>query len=210
MRSDLGHLVLVLALTGCGGFNYQPLGSAVVKGRVVGADPSKVSVTLRLDDDSGGEGEDEGDGGSSGSGGEDTIRATVDAEGRFELREEEAAPGVLFIVASATHAARVAVNPMGGKVLDLGDITPDLGAFFSVTVVNASSQPVSSAELDVDGTDIEHVPVDGQGRARLGPVPAGCYRVRAKADGYDDVQEERCPRAGEELPLTLMMGQKEP
>jgi hypothetical protein len=204
MRSALAHLVLVLALAGCGGFNYQPLGSAVVKGRVVGADPSKASVTLRLDYDSG------GDDGSSGPGGEDSIRAGVDAEGRFELREEEAAPGVLFIVASATHAARVAVNPMGGKVLDLGDITPDPGAFFSVTVVNASSQPVSIAELDLDGTDIEHVPVDGQGHARLGPVPAGCYRVRAKADGYDEVQEERCPRVGEEIPLTLVMGPEEP
>src|SRR6185312_3332657 len=118
--------------------------------------------------------------------------------------------GVLFIVASATHAARVAVNPMGGKVLDLGDITPDPGAFFSVTVVNASSQPVPSAELDLDGSDFEHVPVDGQGRARLGPVPAGCYRVRAKADGYDDVEEERCPRVGEDIPLTLVMGLEKP
>jgi hypothetical protein len=206
MRSALAPLGLVLALAGCGGFNYQPLGSAVVKGRVVGADPNKARVTLRLDHDSGGEGEE----GSSGSDGEDSIRAGVDAEGRFELRAEEAAPGVLFIVASATHAARVAVNPMGGKVLDLGDITPDPGAFFSVTVMNASSQPVSHAELDLDGTDIEHVPVDGQGRARLGPLPAGCYRVRAKADGYDEVHEDRCPRAGEEILLTLVMGGEEP
>jgi hypothetical protein len=200
MRSALCFLALALASAGCGGFSNEPLGSAVVKGRVVGADPSMARVTLRIAHDS----EDDGDD-DSGSGGEDSFRTGVDAEGRFELREVPASPGALFIVASATHAARVAVDPMGGEVLDVGEIVPGPGAFFAVTVLNPAGLPVPHAELDLDGTNVEHVPVDAQGRARLGPLPEGCYRVRAKADGYDEAREERCTRSDEELALTLVL-----
>jgi hypothetical protein len=203
MRSALTFLALVLVLTsaGCGGFFNGPLGRAVVKGRVVGADPSMARVTLRIDHDS----ESEGDEDSSGDGDEDSFRTEVDADGRFELREVPASPGALFIVASATHAVRVAVDPVGGEVLDMGDIVPQPGSFFAVTVLNSDGQPVPHAELDLDGTDVEHVPVDAQGRARLGPLPGSCYRVRAKADGYDEAREERCTRTGEELALTLVL-----
>lgn len=206
MRSALPHLALVLMLAsaGCGGFYNEPLGSAVVRGRVVGADPSVARVTLRIAHASeSGEDDDSDDGSSDGE--EDSFGTSVDAEGRFELREVPASPGALSIVASSTHAALVEVDPVGGKVLDLGDIIPQPGAFFAVTVVNQAGQPVSQAELDLDGSGVEHVRVDAQGRARLGPLPPSCYRVRAKADGYDEAEEERCVRTGEEATLTLMM-----
>jgi len=202
MRSTLSFLSLALALAsaGCGGFFNGPLGSAVLKGRVVGADPRMARVTLRVAHDSKSDGDDD-----SGSDDEDSFRTGVDAEGRFELREVPAFPGSLFIVASTTHATRVAVDPVGGAVLDVGDIVPRPGTFFVVTVLNPAGQPVPHAELDLDGTDVEHVPVDAQGRARLGPLPEGCYLVRAKADGYDEARAERCTSGGEELALTLVL-----
>lgn len=200
MRSALSLLALALASAGCGGFSNAPLGNAVVRGRVVGADPSMARVTLRV---AHGSESDEDD--DPVSGGEDSFLTGVDEEGRFELREVPASPGALFIVASATHAARLAVDPMGGEVLDLGDIVPGPGAFFVVTVLSPAGQPVPHAELDLDGTNVEHVPVDVQGRARLGPLPEGCYHVRAKADGYDEAREERCTRSGEELAFTLVL-----
>lgn len=206
MRSALSLLALglLLASAGCGGFHNEPLGSAVVRGRVVGADPSVARVTLRLAHSSGSSKDDDSsDDGSDGE--EDSFGTSVDAQGRFELREVPASPGVLSIIASATHAALLEVDPVGGQVLDLGDITPQPGAFFAVTVVNRSGQPVPQAELDVDSSGVEHVRVDSQGRARLGPLPPSCYRVRAKADGYDAAEAERCIRIGEEAALTLTL-----
>lgn len=227
MRSTLTllALVLVLAAAGCGGFHNEPLGSSVIKGRVVGAVPGVASVTLRIAHESGsiheddheaysgnrsGSDDDSGsdDSGSDDSGGdsdEDTFRTGVDADGRFELRDVPATPGELYIVASATHAAHLTVDPPGGEVLDVGDVVPQPGAFFVVTVLNTDGQPVPHAELDVDGTELEHVPVDAQGRARLGPLPEACYRVRATADDYREAREERCARAGEELAVTLVL-----
>ncbi|WP_224242486.1 carboxypeptidase-like regulatory domain-containing protein [Hyalangium gracile] len=217
MRSALCLLVPVLALAsaGCGGFFNAPLGSAVIRGRVVGAQPSAARVTLRIEHGSegredGDDDEEDDDGHGSGDGDEDSFRTGVDADGRFELRDVPASPGALFIIASATHATTVRVDPAGGEVLELGDIVPHPGAFLLVTVVDGAGQPVPHAELDLDGTDVEHIPVNAQGLARLGPLPASCYRVRARADGHDEARADRCPRAGEELSLTLVMDEDEP
>lgn len=197
LRVLLLALCALLGTGGCGGFHNGPLGTATIIGRVVGADASLAKVTLKLSE------HEDVDGGSGEAPEEDTFTVRVEPGGHFELVDVPTLPGVLYVTATATQAARVAVAPTGGRVLDVGDVVPRPGAFLDVQVLDAAGQPLPRALLEVHELGVEDVAVDAQGRARLGPLPAGCYEVRATADGVGEAREERCVAEGEALGLVL-------
>lgn len=178
------------ALAGCGGFHNDPLAEATIIGRVVGADASLAQVTFKVSSEHGGEGE-------------DTFTARVEPGGHFELVDVPPLAGVVVVTASATHAAWLPVAPTGGRVLDLGDVMPRPGAFLDVQVVDAAGLPLASAELKVDALGLEDVPVDAQGRAHLGPLPAGCFEVRASVDDLGEAREDVCLAEGQTLARVL-------
>lgn len=207
-----GVLLVPLLLLGaaCGGFNNAPLGVGNVVGRVVGADPAVARVSVHVSDDA--PRDDDDDGGSDGGvdGGvdaddEDTFVTGVDADGRFVLRDVPATHLELYVVASATQAARRQVWVEGGRTTDVGDIVPEAGAAVRVQVLDAGGQPVPGALVRVDETSFEELPVDASGTVVIGPLPPACFQLRAKAEGYEEARATHCLEAGRTLDVTLVL-----
>ncbi|MCY1046140.1 carboxypeptidase regulatory-like domain-containing protein [Corallococcus sp. bb12-1] len=170
---------LALALAGCGGFENGPLQTGTVRGRILGveADVARVSVMGRSE-----------------------LRASVDADGRFELSDVPATSLELFVVASRTRATRKAVVARGARVTDVGDIASAPGAFIIVRVSDETGSVPSDVEVEVEGTGFDSLKVEpGNGEVRVGPLPAGCYSLEVKARDLEDVELEVCVREGEEL-----------
>jgi hypothetical protein len=174
-----------LGLAGCGGFSNDALESGTVRGRILGAEPDVAAVSVL---------------------GQPDLRASVGPDGRFELTDVPATQLELFVVASRTHAARSKVKAKGARVTDVGDIQAGPGAFITVQVVDENGQVPPGAQLEVDGTHFKDIKVDvTTGEVRVGPLPAGCYELEAKADRLKDVDEEVCVREGEELTRSITL-----
>lgn len=176
-KTAFGLLGAVLAA--CGGFNNVPLESGTVRGRLVGAEADVATVNVL---------------------GQPELRAGVDADGRFELKNVPATTVELFAVASRTRAARWKVVAQGARITDVGDIQPAPGAFITVRVSDGNGGVPSRTEVEVDGTVLEAIKVDvTTGEVRVGPLPAGCYELEVKADDVEDHEEDVCVSEGEEL-----------
>lgn len=169
---------LVLALVGCGGFDNGDLRTGTVRGRVLGAESGVARVNVM---------------------GDSELRATVGADGRFELAGVPARSLELFVVASRTQAARTTVLAQGARVTDVGDIQAKPGAFLTVRVRDEQGAIPPDVEVELRGTGEDRAKVDtSSGEVRLGPLPAGCYALEVKADDLEDVETEVCVREGEE------------
>jgi hypothetical protein len=186
-RKAAGWLGLALA-TGCGGFENAPLESGTVRGRIVGAEADVAVVNVL---------------------GRPELRAGVAPDGRFELAGVPATSVELFVVASRTRAARSPVVARGARVTDVGDIQASPGAFITVRVSDGQGGVPSDAEVEVDGTVLDELPVDdASGEARVGPLAAGCYALEVEAEDMKDAREYVCVREGQELVrlITLVPG----
>ena len=190
--------LMALLLVGCGeGFHNQPLQRAELRGRIVNADPAVASVTVLVDDDSEPDEEPDDD---------DVLLTTgVDAEGRFVLRDVPATRLTLYLVGAATRAGYVTVEVQGARVTDLGDVVLAEAASITVRVVDEGGAPIASAEVDLDETPFERRPVDAEGRVTFGPLPPGCYRVRARAEPYEEVEQSACVAMGQALEFTVTL-----
>ncbi|MBZ4329955.1 carboxypeptidase-like regulatory domain-containing protein [Corallococcus sp. AS-1-12] len=178
MRAKACGWGLLLALAGCGGFDNGDLRTGTLKGRILGveADVARVSVMGRSD-----------------------LRASVSADGSFQLAGVPATSLELFVVASRTRAARKAVVAQGAQVTDVGDIASAPGAFLTVRVTDEGGAIPSGVEVELKDTGLDRIKLAaGNGEARLGPLPPGCYELEVKADDLEDVEEEICVREGEE------------
>lgn len=194
-------LLLCLLPTGCGeGFHNQPLQRAEVRGRVVGADPALTTVTVLVDDDG-----TEDDAGVSGDDGEALLTTGVDAEGRFVLRDVPATRITLYVVGSPGRAAYLTVDVPGAQVTDVGDVLLQDAASITVRVTDQAGGLVPGAEAEVDETPFERKAVDATGSASFGPLPPGCYRVRARADHYEEAEVSACVATGQALQLGLAL-----
>ncbi|WP_434300741.1 carboxypeptidase-like regulatory domain-containing protein [Corallococcus exiguus] len=185
MRARTCGRALVLALVGCGGFDNGDLRTGTVRGRVLGAESGVARVSVL---------------------GHSELRATVAADGRFELDGVPAVPLELYVVASRTQAARTPVLAQGARVTDVGDIQGKPGAFLTVRVRDEQGAIPPDVEVELRGTGEDRAKVDtSSGEVRLGPLPAGCYSLEVKADDLEDVETEVCVREGEERvqPITL-------
>jgi hypothetical protein len=192
----------LLLLAGCGeGFHNEPLQLAEVRGRVVGADPALASVTVLLEDNGGG-----GDAGvGDDDGGEALLTTGVDAEGRFVLRDVPATRLTLYVVGSPGRATELTVDAPGGRVTDVGDVVLADAANITVHVQDVDGNPIPGAEVDVDETPFDRQTVDAAGNAHFGPLAPGCYRVRARAQDYEDAELSACVAEGQSLQLSLAL-----
>ncbi|MCP3097269.1 carboxypeptidase regulatory-like domain-containing protein [Myxococcus sp. K15C18031901] len=163
----------------CGGFNNGPLEEGTVRGRLLGAEADVAHVSVL---------------------GQPDLRASVAADGRFELTRVPATSVELFLVATRTRAARARVEPQGARVTDLGDIDAPQGAFVTVRMRDADGKIPSRGEVEVEGTTLDDLKLDtSTGEVRVGPLPAGCYTLEVQGDKHGKVEEEVCVREGESL-----------
>ena len=192
--------LLALLLVGCGeGFRIEPLQRAEVRGRIVNADPTVASVTVLVEDDGG-----ERDAGESDD--DDVLLTTgVDADGRFVLRDVPATRLTLYVVGSPGRATELTVDAPGGRVTDVGDVVLADAANITVHVQDVDGNPIPGAEVDVDETPFDRQTVDAAGSATFSPLAPGCYRVRARADGFEEAEQSACVASGQALQLTLTL-----
>ena len=194
-------LLLCPLLSGCGeGFHNAPLQRAEVRGRVVGADPALASVTALVEDNGG-----DRDAGVSDDGSAAPLTTGVDAEGRFVLHDVPATRLTLYVVGSPGRAAHLTLDALGGRVTDVGDVVLEQAASITVRVVDTFGSPILGAEVRVDDTPFDRLATDATGSITYGPLAPGCYRVRARADTFEDVDVSACVAAGQALQLTLTL-----
>jgi hypothetical protein len=90
-------------------------------------------------------------------------------------------------------------------VTDVGDVVLEDAASITVRVTDQAGGPVPGAEVDVDETPFDRKAVDATGSASFGPLPPGCYRVRARADHYEEAEVSACVATGQALQLSLAL-----
>ncbi len=130
----------------------------------------------------------------------ETARAVTDAGGKAILRELPG--GDAWVLVNADGRARASSHLLleGARQLVLA-LAPE--AHFDVLVRDPEGQPVAGAAIEA--TAAEPLPVgattDAEGRARVGRLGAGPWRVEIRAPGYDTARERAT--GGETLAVTL-------
>jgi hypothetical protein len=108
-------------------------------------------------------------------------RATLHADGSFELQGLRPGDYSLFVVASADKVLKVRATVRSGSIADLGHLTPKQGAFIDVRL----SQPslAATALVTVLGTPyIDQKFALSSARVAIGPLPEGRYELVAQAN----------------------------
>jgi hypothetical protein len=173
MRQSVYCVMMALALvaSGCGGFDNTPFRTGTVRGHLTEADPSVALVALLGDPD---------------------VRGPVAEDGTFVLEHVPAGPVELFIVASADKAVRLPVVVPGGGSARLQEVVPREGGFLELRVKAPSRQRVGGGLVSVAGTPFQRLRLEEDGSLRVGPLPEGCYTVRASVTGFPVKQAEAC------------------
>jgi hypothetical protein len=168
---------------GCGGIWNEPLRVAIVKGRVIGADPAVGLALVR----------------------ERThIRSALDEEGRFELREVPAGKAELFIIASSNGAIIQQIETTGGQVLVLPDIQPSPAARLEVRCDVDGGYSTAQGTVTVVGTPFEQVELGSDERVYLGPMAPGCYEIQVSVPSIGFKTVNQCLEGGVETRVEVV------
>jgi Carboxypeptidase regulatory-like domain len=195
MRTAAALATLLLLALGCGeGFQNTPLQVAEVRGRVVGGDPQLTTVSVLP-----------GDATSVDGGAAPLQTVGVDAEGRFVLQGVPATRVTLYVVGSPTQAVFLPVDVPAAQVTDVGDVVLQTAASLTVLVRDETGRPLPGAEVDVDGAPFGRQTTDTAGTVTLSPVAPACYRIRARAEGYEEAEVSRCVSTGEAAQVDLTL-----
>ncbi|MCY1034586.1 carboxypeptidase-like regulatory domain-containing protein [Corallococcus sp. BB11-1] len=173
---------LALALGACGNLDNTPFRTGTVHGRLTEFDPAVALVSLV---------------------GAPDARGTVDAEGRFTLADVPAGPAELFIVATASKAARVPLTVQGGQSVAVEDVAPRPAGTLDLKVKSRGSLKLTQAQVSLVGTPFQALRLDVAGKQRIGPLPEGCYEVRVLAPDFATASGQGCVGPGEQKLLKL-------
>jgi hypothetical protein len=179
MRQTLHIVIAVLlaqGLGGCGGLVNEPFRVGTVHGQLTESDPRVALVSVL---------------------GAPDLRSDVAPDGTFTLERVPAGEAELFIVASASRAARVLLTVPSGQSLDLGEVIPKEASFLELGVIAPAHQQVDEAQVTVAGTPLRQLPLDEKGDRLVGPMPDGCYTLEISLPGFPEVSSETCVSAGE-------------
>jgi hypothetical protein len=152
----------IFAIAGCGGFENDPLTTGVVRGRLKDFDSSALVAAAPE--------------------GESLFhRATLHADGSFELQGLRPGDYSLFVVAKADKVLKVRATVRSGSVADLGSLEPRPGAFIDARL----SQPSLAATALVTVLETPYADQKfalSSGRVAIGPLPEGRYELVARAN----------------------------
>lgn len=179
MRQTL-HITMAVLLTlgslGCGELENAPFRIGTVHGQLTESDPGAALVSVMNAPE---------------------LRARVEPDGSFVLKEVPAGAAELFIIASASKTLRVPMIVQGGQSISVGVLTPKEASFLSVRVKAPAHQPVDGAEVSLEGTPVEPVRPSENGRLLIGPLPDGCYTLTVSLSGFPEVHSDTCVSEGE-------------
>ncbi len=164
-------MLMVLAVSGCGGLDNAPFRMGTVQGRLTESTPSVALVSLM---------------------GNPGVRSTVAEDGSFVLERVPAGPVELFIVASPKQAVRLPAVVPGGGSTNLEDVVPRAAGFLELEVRAPARQPVGNGQVSVKGTPFQRLLLEQDGSLNLGPLPEGCYSLEVSVPGFPDEETETC------------------
>ncbi len=157
----------LLAVASCGGLDNDPLTTGVVRGQLSEVDSSALVAPV-----------------AAPAAELLTRRATLSADGSFELSALPAGSYTLFIVATADKVLEVQVAVRAGSISELGLLTPVPGAFIDARL----SQPslAASALVTVQGTPyVDQKFALASALLTIGPLPQGSFEFVAQASGTE-------------------------
>ena len=169
-------------LSACGSIDNAPLRVGNVRGSLTLSDPSVAVVSVVGNPD---------------------LVTSVSPGGRFELKNVPVGAVELFVLASSESALRVPVHVQGARTADLGQLAPRPGGFLELEVAAPGGQALSEASVTVEGTPLRKLRVERGGRARVGPLPEGCYAVTVYAAGFPPQAQKSCVGPGEKKPVKV-------
>jgi len=184
MRARTLLPLAALAATSCLVIDNTPFRYGAVSGQVAGADPS-VGLAVVV--------------------GDAKLRSQLDSDGGFFIPDVPVGDQTLLIVATSTTALEVPAHVDPGQTTELDLLTPGPAAFATVTVVAAGAPDLTLAQIGVEGTQFEEIHPDARGTARVGPLGAGCYDVKAELSDFGSSGEHICVSAGEERSVSLQL-----
>jgi protocatechuate 3,4-dioxygenase beta subunit len=137
-----------------------------------------------------------------GSGGD---RATTDGDGLYELTSVPPGDRNIYFSKEGFVAATKSVSTAAGKESQL-DATLDRGRELTGRVIDDSGQPVSGADVHVEGEPIRPIQTDNDGSFTIAGLRDGKFRVLANKNGYVGAREEIDTVSQSNITLTLAHG----
>jgi hypothetical protein len=170
---------------GCGRLSNEPFKVGGVRGVLLDADPSEAFVSVL---------------------GLPEQKASVDGEGRFELKDAPVGTVELFARASSTRAARFAVEVQGGQVTSAGSVAPTLGGFVTLRLLGPGGYEAHDGKGWIEGLPYERREVGEDEPPRFGPLAAGCYTARGHDSELGETTQDFCIASGEEKVVAMTFG----
>lgn len=154
----------IFAIAGCGGFENDPLTTGAMRGRLDLEDFDSSALIAAAPE------------------GESLFhRATLHADGSFELQGLRPGDYSLFVVAKADRVLKVRAKVRSGSVADVGYLEPRPGAFIDARL----SQPSLAATALVTVLETPYADQKfalSSARVAIGPLPEGRYELVARAN----------------------------
>ncbi|MDP1829422.1 MAG: hypothetical protein Q8L48_39515 [Archangium sp.] len=174
--------IALLALTGCGSLDNEPLRFGVIRGQLLNTDSAALVAVVGRDD----------------------LVTQPDLEGRFELKPVPLGPAELLVVINAREARRITVEVGAASVVELGEVTPAPSAHFEVYVDAPGGQRVNGGTVALLATPFIGTIRGFEDEAEF-RVPPGCYDALVTVAGLGTQTVSGCVEAGLTLEKIVTM-----
>lgn len=152
--------IALIALTGCGSLDNEPLLVGVIRGQLANSDDTALVAVVGRDD----------------------LVTRPDAEGRFELTSVPLGQVDLLVVINALESRRFTVQVGAASLVELGAIAPAPSAHFEIYVRAPGGQRVNGGTVALVGTPLTTRIRGSESEAEF-DLPAGCYEALVTVAG---------------------------
>lgn len=165
--------IALVALTGCGSLDNEPLLVGVIRGQLANTDETALVAVVGRDD----------------------LVTRPDFEGRFELSQVPLGSVDLLVVINALESRRFTVEVGAASVVELGAVAPAPSAHFELYVRAPGGQRVNGGTVALLGTPLTARIRGAESEADFN-LPAGCYEAQVAVAGLGTTTVSGCVDAG--------------
>ena len=159
----------------CGGLDNRPLVTGAVTGHAVECDSEGVVGVV----------------------GDVSTRMTFDSSCGFRIEGLDPGAHELFVAPTGKKVSLVSVSVRATELSQVGEVSGRPGAFARVQV-SAPGAPELEGQLTAPDLPLSATMVGRSGMARIGPFPAGCFRLEVTMNGLGNKALMSCLSEGEE------------